>query len=232
MPDEIVVTANRPYVDYTPVYGDPYWVQSAGTTGQSVYLQEIAIETAHYGAPANIKYSGTNQVMIKTVVPKFQAESSNISQRLNGIAATEFALSNGSKIPFTEIMDIFHHMDFNFTEGVAYPDNNYGGQTYYDSSVGRYVSDMDATATAAGYAAQGQVGVDYIMLHEVAHNTTAAMDFQQQEYTSYLNANGQNPAGWSNSTQFDSVEKFANDIAKAIETTLQLPTDAAPPHGY
>ncbi|USI73759.1 hypothetical protein [Sphingomonas morindae] len=185
----------------------------------------------HDGGPATVNYDGNNTVIKQTVVPAFEQSAKTISDALNN--ANPFSIIvNGKVTTADEIADITHHFDFKFTEGVAYPDHNYGGQTQYDPATGRYVSNMDATGTAAGYAAQGPDGVNYIELHEIAHKLQISRQFQQTQYSDFLNQHNQDPTGWSDSAQFDAVERFANDITEAIELQLHINVKTDVPHGY
>jgi hypothetical protein len=231
---DIVIVGLKPYLDYQPDPSDPYaGYRNGGTSGDwnqyyLAYLGSMAVTWANAGNPADVDYFGVDAVTASNVA-QFETEISDIDNGLDNHAPFTLKVGDLGSISLKEIQQIFHNMDFTITENVSYPDG-YGGQTDIDPS-GGYYSNMDK-ATLNGYALHGEAGLNLLVLHEIAHNTTVMQQLENNNYQTYLLLNNGSPTGWADSHLFRDVERTANAIAKSIATQLSMPVMAAPPHGY
>lgn len=100
-------------------------------------------------------------------------------------------------------------------------DNNgmpegYGGRNYGDKL---YIT----IGTLNGYLAYDQNGINFLMLHEIAHNTISTMQGAQRLYDAHLK-NGGTAATYNNGPMyFRQAEARANYVATKIATATSTP---------
>lgn len=231
---DIVVTAQRPFLDYQPDITDPYHTLTGYGTSDPwnqyylAYYGAMSVTFANMGAPADVIWTGDNS-LATTNANTFRVEMSDIDAGLDSHLPFKLDLAGIGSITLAEIQNIFHKMDFTITDGVQYPPG-YGGETGMNAD-GTYYSHM-AKETLSFYAAFGDRGLDFIALHEVAHNSTAIKAYETTLFNAYYTSHGNSSVGWSTSTGFALVEQAADAAARAIAIQLGLPLMPNPQYGY
>lgn len=95
--------------------------------------------------------------------------------------------------------------------------------------------------TLNGYLGYGQNGINFLMLHEIAHNTQSTFAGAQQLFDAHLKSGGTTATYNNGSTYFRQAEARANYVASQIAaaTNITLPPLSAgqgdlsvfPPYG-
>lgn len=138
---------------------------------------------------------------------------------------------NYTTILYSHIKDRWENAHFTIT------DVNYGtargGQAILTPATG--LSELKASiSTIMGYSAPGYTddrGMNYYLLHELAHITTPMFAVNIKNTHDYVNING-NYNGYDQSTYFENVEKDANWVSLDMANALGLPILSPPPYGF
>ena len=196
MGGDIVVTGQRPFLDYQPGLTDPYRnYLSSGTNDPWTqyylsYYAAFAETYANAGAPASVTYSGSDPLAI-TNANNFQTEMNDLDAAMDSHAPFRVNIQGVGSITLAEIQKIFHKMDFRITKNIVYPN---GRDETGKLASGDYYSNMDK-ATLSFYAAFGEGGMDFIAMHEIVHNTDAMNQYEQTLWNQYWDLRIIKPVG-------------------------------------
>lgn len=175
-------------------------------------LDEVAIENA-----LGREMTEEERAVVQALATAIANLSNAISQIPNNATIT---LPNGNTITGAQLKAIWGEVDFTvFPNGHNYGNGYAAGQgSAVDTatrSVGVNIGHL------AGYAAHGAAGMNYFVLHEVAHMTTGAINMM----------NSYSPGGFTQ-TEIETFERYTNDVALAIGNTTGQTLIANPGYGY
>jgi hypothetical protein len=124
---------------------------------------------------------------------------------------------------FVDILDRYH---VNVTDEDFRPISGGAGQVHSDGA-GGWVTDWNRTELTA-YETQAYHMLDFIIFHEVGHMLGIAQDFHTQMFQ---DAGGTRSAFLGSSYAWQS-ESYANNVAAAVETLIQITPPDHPAGGY
>jgi hypothetical protein len=137
-------------------------------------------------------------------------------------------MPDGSTMTGAEIKALWNSMSFHVTTGV-----NYGagrGGANHGASV------AISSETVNGYFAHGANGLNFLLLHEIAHNTAFARSSYNAFWASHLAAGGTASNFHPGTTgYFEQNERVANNVARILGAfaRVAIPTGGGfPTHGY
>lgn len=161
------------------------------------------------------------------MIARIIAISTRIGQIPDALSKS-FVPKNGAfPVTLDEIYSNLLNLDFELTKNASYPDG-YGGSLV--PVLDGWLSSIKVT-TLTGYDAHGTKGLNYLILHELAHTLPQAEAYYMQQYSLYI-ARSDKESGFSISIEFQRNENYSNSLAKAIGDLIDLPAIDEPPFGY
>ncbi len=233
LPIEIVVVANRL----------PGAINFGSLTSFNKYWSDLdpaqRDSTWQFGPYANLIVDNTpandlKRQLIDAVVSQYAEFYANFRNLLSGIGSfTTIFVGLGEQMTGAQLLSKLDGMKTYIT-GRTYG-NGYAGANYGD----RF--DIDFRQLAI-YNRLGQEGINYLLLHEIAHNTETGILTRSWMVNSYRDtvANNTNVGEYAQGNSFfEGQEAYANTIAKNIADALGISITPAfssaanwPPFGY
>lgn len=138
-------------------------------------------------------------------------------------------LANGQTITGAQVKAVWNSISFHVTTGMDYGAGRGGANSGGVVAIG--------ATTVNGYAAFGSNGMNFLLAHEIAHNTAVGMAANQSFWGQHLAAGGNTGNFMPGTTGFfEQNEIFANNTASLIATAAGLPIPVGqsgfPTHGY
>ncbi len=208
-----------------------------GTGPNSTTVVTVTKLLAKYNSPEIVNNStlyANNPATLKAMADFKAALKEMMTAAVNG--PPTITMPDGTQMSQAQLEDFLGRIEFNLT------DTDYGagraGANNIDPVTGLIVVDINA-AQFTGYDADPG-SMQYLIGHEIGHDTTGGIQESNTTWGQWLAANpgeagktaAQQAADYANSTQFGQNEKYANDVALAINTALGQPIMSNPQWGY
>lgn len=144
------------------------------------------------------------------------------TQAINEIPAdAQITLSNGDTVSGAELKLLWQSTDFTINDNAIYENGSGRGEADYNHGDPMVSLNID---NLVGYNVHGAEGMNYLVLHELGHMTSAGREMNQLVYADGILEEG--------SPEWIENERIANDIAKAIGDHAGMPILDNPAGGY
>lgn len=172
--------------------------------------------------------------LINSVIETFNDQLTQFKEILQSLSPnTNISIGDGRFITASALLGKLNSIQKIEVTGRTYAPG-YGGKTFEDRIEIHY-------KTIAYYVVHGQEGLNFLILHELAHNTETGIIARSKQFNTYLDLNPSDIEGVgykAGNPQFEQQERYTNLIAKemartagiAIPSPLNFPN--FPPFGY
>lgn len=145
--------------------------------------------------------TGTEQAAVNSLVQSIRDGSELLASIPDSAHVTMW---NGQTVTGAELKQMWQNTDFTINEaGHVYANGTTRGEANYNNGNPQISINID---TLVGYAANGPIGTNYVVLHELGHMTVAGRAFLTSAYSD----------GVFTAQEDHDNELLANDIARGI----------------
>jgi hypothetical protein len=176
---------------------------------------------------------------LSTAIANLMARADWLDTAVNALSDAGYMTIGGdamqSTLRYSDLKSIVNSFEFNVLSNVQFVPNGVGSTGVKADRSGFY-SNIDAEAgLKVYYLSYGMnSGMDFYMLHEIAHNLPFVKSYELAKGAEYLAQNNLSSydAMWRYSSQFIAAERFTNTVAAQIGEMLGAYRVFEPTHGY
>ena len=234
----VIVTATPP-PGYSGVgqyyFGNSWWGPYNNATFYSI-PEDSTLGSAAAGnfAASRVSDDGTltgiDASQLASVKDALKAQIAHNYDLVHALPDTYLYDINGQIMMGSEIKTLFDGQHWTLSNMTSLA-QGYSGSNVFDGATGQFNVTINY-ASALGYMQNGADGIDYLIFHEMAHNTYQGVNTHASQYQAWWNRSGHDASFDDNDPEFRAQEQAANAQSLAFQTALGATTTYTPRYGW